>query len=95
MYINIDSGRVWSITTRQDIEKAPVSAILYKCKVLETDIPYEYQDRNLVLKALMKISLMKRYDPEAFTFDVLKEDYGIYAVRGPRGVPYSLSQKLG
>ncbi len=22
MYINIDSGRVWSITTRQDIEKA-------------------------------------------------------------------------
>lgn len=74
---------------------APVSAILYKCKVLETDIPYEYQDRNLVLKALMKIRLLKRYDPEAFTFDVLKEDYGIYAVRGPRGVPYSLSQELG
>ncbi len=73
---------------------APVSAILYKCKVLETDIPYEYQDRNLVLKALMKIRLLKRYDPEAFTFDVLKEDYGIYAVRGPRGVPYSLSQEL-
>lgn len=74
---------------------APVSAILYKCKVLETDIPYEYQDRNLVLKALMKIRLLKRYDPKAFTFDVLKEDYGIYAVRGPRGVPYSLSQELG
>ena len=73
---------------------APVSAILYKCKVLETDIPYEYQDRNLVLKALMKIRLLKRYDPEAFTFDVLKEDYGIYVVRGPRGVPYSLSQEL-
>lgn len=73
---------------------APVFAILYKCKVLETDIPYEYQDRNLVLKALMKIRLLKRYDPEAFTFDVLKEDYGIYAVRGPRGVPYSLSQEL-
>ncbi len=74
---------------------APVSAILYKCKVLETDIPYEYQDRNLVLKELMKIRLLKRYDPEEFTFDVLKEDYGIYAVRGPRGVPYSLSQELG
>ena len=73
----------------------PVSAILYKCKVLETDIPYEYQDRNLVLKELMKIRLLKRYDPEEFTFDVLKEDYGIYAVRGPRGVPYSLSQELG
>ena len=73
----------------------PVSAILYKCKVLETDIPYEYQDRNLVLKELMKIRLLKRYDPKEFTFDVLKEDYGIYAVRGPRGVPYSLSQELG
>ena len=45
-------------------------------------------------KVKEKIRLLKRYDPEAFTFDVLKEDYGIYAVRGPRGVSYSLSQEL-
>ena len=64
---------------------APVSAIMYKCKVTETDIPYKYQDENLTIKALMKIRLLKRYDPETFTFDVLKEEYGIFAVRGLRG----------
>ena len=73
---------------------APVSAIMYKCKVTETDIPYKYQDENLTIKALMKIRLIKRYDPEIFTFDVLKEEYGIIAVRGPRGIPHSLSEAL-
>lgn len=73
---------------------SPVSAILFKCKVTETDIPYEYSDKNLTIKALMKIKLMKRYDPKDFTFDVLKEEYGIYAIRGPRGVPNSLSEVL-
>ncbi len=73
---------------------APVSAILYKCKVTETNIPYQYQDKNLTITALMKIRLLKRYEPDRFTFDVLKSEYGIYAVRGPRGVPNSLSEAL-
>ncbi len=73
---------------------SPVSAILYKCKVTETDIPYKYQDENLTIKALMKIKLLKRYKPDKFTFDVLKEEYGIYAVRGPRGITNSLSEAL-
>ena len=73
---------------------APVSAILYKCKVTETDIPYDYQDENLTIKALMTIKLLKRYKPEKFTFDLLKEEYGIFAVRGPRGIPNSLSEAL-
>ncbi len=73
---------------------APVSAILYKCKVTETNIPYQYQDKNLTITALMKIKLLRRYDPSQFTFDVLKSEYGIYAVRGPRGIPNSLSEAL-
>ena len=73
---------------------APVSAILYKCKVTKTDIPYRYQDDNLTIKALMKIKLLKRYDPDKFTFDTLKDKYGIYAVRGPRGITNSLSSDL-
>lgn len=73
---------------------APVSAILYKCKVLETGIPDDYKNGRLVIKALMKIKLLKRYKPEQFTFNVLKEEYGIYAVRGPRGIPNSLSAAL-
>lgn len=73
---------------------APVSAILYKCRVTETNIPYNYQDRNLTIKALMKIKLLKRYDKNSFTFKVLNDEYGIFAVRGPRGVPFSLSEAL-
>ena len=73
---------------------APVSAVLYKCKVLETDIPYEHENKYITIKSLMKIRLKKRYAPDRFTFDVLKGEYGIYAVRGPRGIPNSLSAVL-
>ncbi len=73
---------------------APVSAILYKCKVTEVNIPCDYADENLTIGALMKIKLLKRYKPDRFTFDVLKEEYGIYAVRGPRGIPNSLIHAL-
>ena len=73
---------------------APVSAILYKCKVTETNIPYRYRDENLNITALMKIRLQKRYKPDKFTFERLKSEYGIYAVRGPRGIPNSLSAAL-
>ena len=73
---------------------APVSAIQYKCKVVEVDIPYDYQDKNLTITTLMKIKLLRRYDAEQFTFGRLREEYGIYAVRGPRGVPNSLSHEL-
>ena len=73
---------------------APVSAILYKCKAVEVDIPYDYKDKNLTITTVMKIKLLRKYDDKQFTFDRLKEDYGIYAVRGPRGVPNSLSYEL-
>ena len=43
---------------------SPVSAVLYKCKVTEIDIPYEYEDKNLKITALMKIKLQKRYAPD-------------------------------
>ncbi|ERL22335.1 hypothetical protein HMPREF1986_00599 [Oribacterium sp. oral taxon 078 str. F0263] len=73
---------------------APVSTILYKCKVTETDIPYRYEDGKLTIKALMKIRLQKRYPGDRFTFENLKNEYGIYAVRGPRGIPHRLSEAL-
>ena len=71
---------------------APVSAVLFKCKVTKTDIPYNLIKKELTITALMEINLLKRYEADRFTFDVLKEKYGIYAVRGPRGIPNSLSE---
>ena len=73
---------------------APVSAILYRCKVNDVDIPYDYHSSELTITKLMKIKLIKRYKPEQFTFERLKAEYGIFAVRGPRGVPNSLSAAL-
>ena len=71
----------------------PYSAIMYGCEVLQTDIPYDYQDANLTIRKLMKIRLLKRYDPDRFSFRVLN-GYGIRAIRGPRGVPAALSEAL-
>ncbi len=73
---------------------APVSAILYQCRVTETDIPFPYDDGKVRMKALMKIKLQKRYTPDQFPFSLLGKEYGIFAVRGPRGVPHSLSEAL-
>ena len=73
---------------------APVSAVLYKCKVIETDIPYHFDDGNVHMKSLMKIRLLREYETDRFTFERLGRDYGIYAVRGPRGIPDSLSEAL-
>ncbi len=73
---------------------SPVSAILFKCRVTETDIPYDYEDRDLRITALMKIKLLRRYDSSEYTWEVLRDEFGINAVRGPRGIPNSLSESL-
>ena len=73
---------------------APISAILYQCKVTKTDIPFDYVSDKLTINALMKIKLIKRYKPDYFSFETLKNEYGILAVRGPRGIPHSLSEAL-
>ena len=73
---------------------APISAIIYKCKVTEANIPYSYKDENLVINELMNIKLIKRYKKDMLTFDILKKEHGINAIRGPRGIPESLSEML-
>lgn len=73
---------------------APVSAILYKCVVTKTDIPFRYDDGNVKMTSLMMIRLQKKYEPDRFTFSVLNDEYSIYAIRGPRGIPHSLSEAL-
>ena len=39
---------------------APISAILYKCMVIKTDIPFDYSENGLTITALMKIKLLRR-----------------------------------
>ena len=73
---------------------APVSAVLYKCRVIETGIPYRFEKGAVHIASLMRIRLLKTYPPDRFTFDALGKEYGIFAVRGPRGIPEKLSRAL-
>ena len=73
---------------------APVSAVRYCCRVTKTDIPYDFDNGKLKITSLMLIKLLRRYDPEEYPFERLRDEYGIYAIRGPRGIPNSLSSAL-
>lgn len=72
---------------------SPVSAIRYKCKTTEVNIPYQYDDENISMQRVMKIQLLHRFDPAQLRLETLKE-YGITTVRGPRSVPNSLHYKI-
>ncbi len=72
---------------------SPYSAILYKLEVLKVNIPYNYKNQNITMSNIMTLKLLKKYDKDKFTFDILKE-YGVNAVRGPRFMPKELSKKI-
>lgn len=61
--------------------------------MLEVDIPYKYSDKNVSMKKVMKIKLLKRYEQDKFTYEKLNE-YGIKGGRGPRGLTDELSKDL-
>lgn len=71
---------------------SPYSCIMYKCIVIDKDIPYQYHDNNINMNYIMKIKLIKKYNNE-FTLDRLKE-YGITTIRGPRSIPSKLLKEL-
>lgn len=62
---------------------APVSAVRYKCKVLEINIPYKYKDKNVSITRVMRIKYLKTYAPSVCPFSKL-QTLGITAIRGPR-----------
>lgn len=87
------SNNIWAGDIVYLYVAAPISAILYKCEVLEVDIPYKYSDKNVSMKKVMKIKLLRRYEQDKFTFEKLNK-YGIKAIRGPRGLTDKLSKDL-
>lgn len=72
---------------------SPVKAVVYQCRVLANNIPYNYHDHSLTVNRVMKIRLIKRFDPQQFTFDYLKQ-HGVKAIRGPRHLPGPLLKQL-
>ena len=65
---------------------APYSAILYKCEVTETDIPFHGFDEHVRIKNLMKIKKLETYDPSLLPLKSLAE-YGVVTVRCTRSAP--------
>ncbi len=69
----------------------PYRAIMFRCEVLEVDLP-RYWEPNSDKKA-MKIKLVKSYGKDFLNKDVLLA-YGIKNVRGPRYMPKDLLEKI-
>ncbi len=72
---------------------APVSAVLYRCRVLEADIPYDYTEGALTIRRAMRLKLIHRFERDELSAGVLS-DYGVSSVRGARGVPEELSERV-
>ena len=71
---------------------APVSAISYKCRAVEVDIPWRYRDQNVSMTHVMRLKLVKRYRKPVGR-EVMKA-HGVTTVRGPRFMPESLIEEL-
>ena len=71
----------------------PYSSIMYKFKVVEVNIPYQYKDENIKMQKAMKINLLKRYKKGKLSFNKLK-DFGVNAIRSQRYMPLELSEYI-
>lgn len=72
---------------------APVSAIIFQCRVLEVNLPYNYQTKELKINHVMRIQKIKKYAQTDFTFKKLAS-FDVKVIRGPRHVPQDLLKKL-
>ena len=68
---------------------SPYSCIMYKCQVLEKDIPSPYVE----FKTMMRIRLLKRYQPDEYPFEEIQK-YDLRAIRGPRRMPNKLLKRM-
>ncbi|MDE5630563.1 MAG: MmcQ/YjbR family DNA-binding protein, partial [Bacilli bacterium] len=67
----------------------PYRAIMYRCEVLEINIPANYKDENLAMNKVMNLKLIAKYNEDEYSIDKLT-NYGIKSVRGPRHMPEDL-----
>lgn len=72
---------------------SPYSCILYKCEVIEINIPYTYKSKELKMDKVMKLKLLKRYKKDEYPLEVLKK-YGVTSIRGQRTITKELSNVL-
>ena len=72
---------------------APVSAIRYKCKAIEVDIPCLHDDDNVRIRRVMRLQLLETYNKAPIGLKWMKH-HGVSTVRGPRNMPGSLIREI-
>ena len=72
---------------------SPVSAIYCKCRVLETDIPYDYDDGAVRMSRVMRLAMLRRYGRELLPMALMKK-FGVRAVRSARRMPEALRREI-
>ncbi|OON90078.1 MmcQ/YjbR family DNA-binding protein [Pyramidobacter sp. C12-8] len=72
---------------------SPVSAIYCKCRVLETDIPCDYDDGAVRMSRVMRLAMLRRYGRELLPM-VLMKKFGVRAVRSARRMPETLRREI-
>ena len=71
----------------------PYSAILYRCEIVETDIPFLGKSEHVNLKKLMKIRKLEEYPRDWITLARMKE-YNVTTVRAARFMPDDLAADI-
>lgn len=71
----------------------PFSAILYRCEILETDIPFEGESGNVTIKKLIRIKKLEEYPEKLLNLPELKK-YGVVTVRAARSMPAELARDI-
>jgi len=72
---------------------APVSSILFRCKVTATNIPYDYSDDCVKIRQVMHIKRLQTYPHGKFSLTRMRS-LGVSTVRGPRSLSYGLRHAL-
>lgn len=99
-HFKLGQSTIWKQSTKISVGDtvymyvtSPVKAVCYKCQVTKTNIPYQYDDKNIKMQKIMELKVEKEYASDFCTFDKLKE-FNIKAVRGPRRISKELVSYL-
>ena len=65
---------------------APISAILYRCRVVATDLPRTPWRPGDTIRKAMTLEMQEKYDPARYPLSWLRER-GVYSVRSLRSLP--------
>lgn len=70
---------------------APISALMYRCEVLKTNIPYT--SKNVHMTHAMEVKVLNRFQKSDYPFSKIKS-LGVPSIRGPRHISKELSMNI-